>query len=85
MLASELIGARVSDRHGRDLGFVIDMVASVAADGTIAVTSVVTGRRPGLRLLGYQRPEIRGPWVIATLARQLQGPEQTPITNLSTD
>jgi hypothetical protein len=74
MLASDLLGAHITDRHGDGLGAVVDLQASVAADGAIIVTHVLTSRRRRLRLLGYERPEIRGPWIIARLARALQGP-----------
>jgi sporulation protein YlmC with PRC-barrel domain len=74
MLASDLVGARVRDRQGADLGTVVELEASVAPDGAITVTHVLTSRRRHLRLLGYERPEIRGPWIIARLARAVQGP-----------
>ena len=37
------------------------------------ITAVAVSRRRHLRLLGYERPEIRGPWIIAALARWVQG------------
>lgn len=77
LLASDLIGRRVRDRQGRDLGIVVDLHATRTRDGTLAVTEVVAGHRRRLRLLGYERPEIRGPWIIAVLARALQGPVHT--------
>jgi hypothetical protein len=74
MLASQLLGARVRDRNGTPLGTVVDLRASVSPDGAIVVTDVLTSRRRRLRLFGYERPEIRGPWIIARLARAVQGP-----------
>ena len=83
MLASDLLGARVHDRHGTLLGTVIDVQAAIAPDGSIVITHVLTSQRRHLRLLGYERPEIRGPWPIARLARALQGPlRQTPVNEI---
>lgn len=80
MLASDLLGARVRDRHGADRGTVVDLQATIDADGTIVLTHVLTSRRRHLRLFGYERPEIQGPWIIARLARAVQGPlRRTPI------
>jgi hypothetical protein len=83
MLASDLLGARVRDRHGNDLGTVADIQATVDTDGAIMLTHVLTSRRRHLRLFGYERPEIHGPWIIARLARAVQGPlRRTPIQNI---
>jgi hypothetical protein len=83
MLASDLLGVRVRDRRGNVLGTVVDVRATIAPDGAIVVTHVLTSHRRHLRLLGYERPEIRGPWPIARLARALQGPlRQTPVNEI---
>jgi sporulation protein YlmC with PRC-barrel domain len=74
MLASDLIGSRAYARDGTVLGRILDVHGRVELDGTIVVTSVVVGHRRHLRLFGYRRPEIRGPWIIAVLARAAQGP-----------
>lgn len=73
MLASELLGRRARRPDGTDLGRIVDIHGRVEVDGSITITSVVVSGRPHLRLFGYERPEIRGPWLIAALARALQG------------
>lgn len=83
MLASDLIGSRAYARDGTPLGRILDIHGRAEPDGTIVVTSVVIGHRRHLRLFGYRRPEIRGPWIIAVLARAAQGPlRDVPITDL---
>lgn len=83
MLVSDLLGAVVRDRRGNVLGTVVDVQASIAPDGAIVITHVLTSHRRRLRLLGYERPEIRGPWPIARLARAIQGPlRQTPLHDI---
>jgi hypothetical protein len=83
MLASDLIGSRAYDRDGTVLGRIVDIHGHVEPDGTITVTSVVVGHRRHLRLFGYRRPEVRGPWIIAVLARAAQGPlREVPITDI---
>lgn len=83
MLARDLIGAQARDRDGTLLGRIVDIHGRVEPDGTITVTSVLVGRRRHLRLFGYQRPEIRGPRIIAVLARAAQGPlREVTITDL---
>ena len=80
MLASDLLGAVVRDRQGNVLGTVVDLQATLASDGAIVVTHVLTSHRRHWRLLAYERPEIRGPWPIARLARVIQGPlRRTPV------
>ena len=74
MLASDLLGARVRDRQGQNPATVVDLQATFDAGGAIVITHVLTSRRRHLRLFGYERPEIRGPWIIAKLARAAQGP-----------
>ena len=83
MLASDLLGARVRHPHGTDLGTVVDLQATIDSDGAIVLTHVLTSRRRHLRLFGYERPEIQGPWIIAKFARAVQGPlRRTPIEDI---
>ena len=47
------------------------------------MASVILSRRQRRRLLGYERPEIQGPWIIERLAALLQGPTtEVPIGDI---
>jgi hypothetical protein len=67
----ELLGAPAYDRSGGYLGRVADLAAQPDAEGRMRVTDVVVS--PGLwgRLLGYERPEVHGPWLLERLARSV--------------
>jgi sporulation protein YlmC with PRC-barrel domain len=64
--ASDLLGRRVTGPDGRDLGRVADLVTE---DGVI--TAVVATRGRWGRLLGYEREQVRGPWLLEILARRV--------------
>jgi hypothetical protein len=72
MRASEIIGRPVVDSAGHGLGIVIDLrcVQDGPIRGSMAAPRVeqliVSGRRTG-SMLGYHRPEQRGPWLIRTI------------------
>jgi hypothetical protein len=84
MRVSDLLGRTAVSVDGTDLGRIIELYATVGRDGEITVTAAAVSRRRNLRLLGYERPEIRGPWLIAALARWLQGPVSVvPIEDLT--
>ncbi|HJQ01838.1 MAG TPA: hypothetical protein VJ851_09570 [Jatrophihabitans sp.] len=76
MRASELIGRPVVDPAGRPLGIVIDLrcVQDGPLRGNMAAPRVnqlvVSPRRAG-SMLGYHRPEQRGPWLIRAVVRWL--------------
>jgi hypothetical protein len=76
----QLIGERAYDRSGGYLGRVADLAAEPDAAGRMRVTGVVVS--PGLwgRLLGYERAEITGPWLLERLARLVirRGVRQVP-------
>jgi hypothetical protein len=74
MRASDLIGHIVHRPDGTALGRVADIIARTGPDGTYTVEAVLVSNRRRLRLFGYERPEITGPWIIAKLAAALQGP-----------
>ena len=69
--ASALLGRRVRTADGRDLGRVADIETTRDADGRERVVAlVVTAGRWG-RLLGYERDESNGPWILEALARRV--------------
>jgi hypothetical protein len=61
MRASDLIG-RVVPGRGRIADVVVD-------PDTMRVTAVVVVTGPWGRLLGYERDEVRGPWLLEHVAR----------------
>jgi hypothetical protein len=67
--AGALIGRRAYDRAGNDLGRIADLIVDRQPDGSLRVTQVVVARRPWGRLLGYEREQVTGPWLLQTLAR----------------
>ncbi|WP_426514020.1 PRC-barrel domain-containing protein [Dactylosporangium sp. McL0621] len=58
--ASDLLGKRVDGTAGRVTDLVVD-------DG--AIVAVIVTRRPWGRLLGYERDQTTGPWLLEALAR----------------
>jgi sporulation protein YlmC with PRC-barrel domain len=64
--ASDLLGRRVRAADGRDLGRVADLV--VHGDTIVAV---IATRPPWGRLLGYEREQTSGPWLLEALARRV--------------
>jgi hypothetical protein len=67
--AGALLGRPVRDRSGTLLGRVADLETTRDADGRERLVAlVVTGGRWG-RLLGYERDEVVGPWVLERFAR----------------
>jgi hypothetical protein len=77
-LLSELIGARVADGEGRDLGRVKDVL--LVQDGpyvegfgnALRVEGVLVGPGSIGARLGFQRSEVRGPWLLNVLFRRLE-------------
>jgi sporulation protein YlmC with PRC-barrel domain len=67
--ASEILGRPVYDGGGELLGRISDLVTEPAADGTHRVTAALVVRGPWGRLLGYERDERTGPWILEHLAR----------------
>ncbi|MFE9202472.1 hypothetical protein [Micromonospora sp. NPDC007230] len=67
--AGALLRQPVRDLEGRIIGRVADIETTRDSDGRERVTTlVVTAGRWG-RLLGYERHETRGPWLLEHLAR----------------
>ena len=71
MLASELLGRTVRDRTGRPLGRVADLLTEVDESGRHRVVKVLVTPRWRGRLLGFERPGIQRPWLLAQLSRAL--------------
>ncbi len=67
--ARDLIGHRVRDRQGKHLGRVIDLICESGDGPPARVVEAVVGDGPFLRMLGYESPEERGPWLLLMLAR----------------
>jgi sporulation protein YlmC with PRC-barrel domain len=67
--ASELLGQRVRDSSGVVLGRVADIETEPGPGGGPRVVALVVMAGPWGRLLGYERAEIDGPWLLETVAR----------------
>jgi hypothetical protein len=67
----QLIGQPAYDRAGRYLGRVADLVCTLDGDGKWRLHDIVVSDRPWGRLLGYERDEETGPWLLVQLARWL--------------
>jgi hypothetical protein len=68
MRASDVLGRRAIDRTGRDLGRIVDIVCETDDQGRPELVAVLTVRGPWGRLLGYEREQVRGPWILEKLA-----------------
>lgn len=67
--AGSILGRPVRDHAGRVIGRVADIETARDDDGPERVTAlIVTPGRWG-RLLGYERHETRGPWLLQHVAR----------------
>ncbi|WP_030437332.1 PRC-barrel domain-containing protein [Actinoplanes subtropicus] len=64
--ASDLLGRTVADTGGEPLGRIADLVV----DDRNRITAVMVVRGRWGRLLGYERDEMRGPWLLEQLARR---------------
>jgi hypothetical protein len=76
MRASDLLGAPVLDRDGRQVGVVTDLrcVQDGPVRGSMAaprVDALVVSRRHTGSLLGYDRRDQQGPWLIRAAVRRL--------------
>lgn len=57
------------DLAGQYLGRVADVIVTPDATGRPRLTEVLVTRGLWGRLLGYERSEMRGPWLLQTFAR----------------
>ena len=62
--SGDIIGRRIPGR-----GRIADVRTEPGPDGTQRVTAVVVVNGPWGRLLGYERDEVRGPWLLEHFAR----------------
>jgi hypothetical protein len=69
ILAGALIGRTAYDRDGQRLGTIADLIADGDLRTGLRVTHVVIAQRPWGRLLGYERRQATGPWLIQKFAR----------------
>jgi sporulation protein YlmC with PRC-barrel domain len=63
----DLVGRSVADVDGKPLGRIADLVV----DERRRITAVIVVHGRWGRLLGYERDEMRGPWVLEQLARRV--------------
>jgi hypothetical protein len=68
--ASDLLGRVAVDPAGHPIGRVVDLVTEDGADGP-QITAAIVVRGPWGRLLGYERDEAGGPWLLEAAARQI--------------
>jgi hypothetical protein len=68
--ASDLLGRVAVHPAGHPIGRVVDLVAEDGADGP-RITAAIVVRGPWGRLLGYERDEAGGPWLLEAAARQI--------------
>jgi sporulation protein YlmC with PRC-barrel domain len=66
--ANMIIGRSAWTLDGEPVGRIVDLVVD---DTTMAVTDAVVTTGPWGRLLGYERDEVTGPWLIEIIARRL--------------
>jgi hypothetical protein len=64
----DLIGRRVRDRQGNHLGYVTDLVCESEEGPPARVVEALVTDGPWLRMLGYESPDERGPWLLLVLA-----------------
>ena len=67
--AGALIGREAYDRAGNRLGRIADLIAEGDPQSGMRVTHVVVAQRPWGRLLGYERAQATGPWILQAFAR----------------
>jgi hypothetical protein len=67
--AHDLIGQRVRDHAGNHLGRIVDLILDSNARPPARVVEVIVTDGPWGRLLGYESPDDKGPWILSALAR----------------
>jgi hypothetical protein len=67
--AGALIGRAAYDKRGNRLGVIADVIADGDLRQGLRITHVVVAQRPWGRLLGYERQQATGPWLLQALAR----------------
>jgi hypothetical protein len=69
--ASVLLGQAVYDHAGNRLGRVADLETVRDGDGRERLVAVLVSDGPWGRLLGYEREEVDGPWLLEVAARRI--------------
>jgi hypothetical protein len=77
MRSSDLIDQPAYDRAGTYVGRVVDVVVEPGPDGLPRVAGVLVSRGWHGRLLGYERAEAHGPWLLERLARLIRRGNRT--------
>jgi sporulation protein YlmC with PRC-barrel domain len=65
----DILGRPAYDLSGELIGRVADVVTEREADGRERVIALVVTRGRWGRLLGYERDEVVGPWLLESFAR----------------
>jgi hypothetical protein len=65
---SDILGRHVHDGSGRPLGRIADLATERDPDGTERITAAIVVKGRWGRLLGYERDEGTGPWILEKLA-----------------
>jgi sporulation protein YlmC with PRC-barrel domain len=73
--ASGILGRQVRDHDGRPLGRIADLIT----DDSYRITAAIVVRGRWGRLLGYQRDEATGPWLLEQFARHVLRRDSTEI------
>jgi hypothetical protein len=79
MRLTDLLGSRVVDRDGSDAGFITDV--RLVRDGPVLadfgaafrVHGLVIGRTTIAAHMGFERRNVRGPWLVKKLFSIIQG------------
>lgn len=77
--ASDLIGRSVRDAAGTPCGRIVDLVVEPDGQGRPRLVAAVAVTGPWGRLLGYERDQVTGPWLLETLARAILRRKRTTI------
>jgi hypothetical protein len=73
------LGRSVRDTDGKPLGRIVDLVVEPDGEGRPRLTAVVVTAGPWGRLLGYEREQVDGPWLLETLARAILRRDMTTV------
>jgi hypothetical protein len=76
---SDILGRRVHDHAGRPLGRIADLVTEQDSDGQQRITAAIIVKGPWGRLLGYERNERTGPWVLEKIAASIMRRDTTRV------
>ena len=79
MRVSDVLGRRAIDGSGRDLGRIVDIVCETDDQGRPELVAALAVRGPWGRLLGYEREQVRGPWILEKLAEWVMRRRMTTV------